>query len=386
MTEIYARNVMLERGKIDLETGMFDTVIASDGEASDGHILSIDGGRIPARMPMQLAHSPMPTDTVGSLTKPRKDTKTKPAMLRATAQLEMSGDGPSAEIRRDLALMIDKGHVRAMSIRWEAIGDPVQRTALPSDHPAFVDGETEKDFRKRWGLFFPRWRALETSIVAIGADKEAIIGRANGSDGMDETTHKFWIDFAEHAKERENPEDPQAFLRDVVVWCRKNGMTDTQLVDALAGIEVAPEEESEPDDEAARLAAQTIKDMESAMDDETDHIVEDFTNGDESTARDDDSPGEMIADDDDGDDISVEAREDVEPAVADTEGVEEESDDPDDSQEIDAEPAGDDGSEEGMTSERAGDVIREEIAAMKADMRSTIQEILDARTGRVTPR
>jgi hypothetical protein len=74
---------------------------------------------------------------------------------------------------------------------------------LPSDHAYFVDAEGEKDHRKRYGLYFEKWRALEGSVVALGADPEALIGRADETDGAVST---FWRSMATDAIDEDQAE------------------------------------------------------------------------------------------------------------------------------------------------------------------------------------
>lgn len=191
---------------IDLATGVFPMTLATEGEASDGHILSIKGGQIPERMPMLSAHWNEPTSQLGSINQPEKRLKDSPPRLRAMGHIEMSGEGASAEIRRDLAHMIDKGHVTGVSIRWDDVpGKTVRRVNLPSDHPYFVDAETANG-PERWGVFFEEWRALEGSVVPIGSDPQALIGRANETTGE---VRAFWRSMVD-----EGDADAARWLRD----------------------------------------------------------------------------------------------------------------------------------------------------------------------------
>lgn len=184
---------------IDLATGVFPMTLATEGEASDGHILSIKGGQIPKRMPLLSAHWNEPTSQLGSINEPEKRLEDSPPRLRAVGHIEMSGEGTSAEIRRDLAHMIDKGHVTGVSIRWDEVpGKTIRRVNLPSDHPHFVDSE-KANGPERWGVFFEQWRALEGSVVPIGADPKALIGRANDTTGE---VQAFWRSMAEDASGR----------------------------------------------------------------------------------------------------------------------------------------------------------------------------------------
>lgn len=188
------------------EDGVFEMTLATEGEASDGDILSIAGGQIPARMPLLLSHFNDPTAIAGSVTNPRKDLKAKPPELRSTGQIEMGGVGVLADVRRDVAFMTAK-HGGAVSIRWDALegGDPpIRRVNLPSDHPHFVDFDTEKSDRKRWGMFWPSWKAMEGSIVALGADPGATIDGRLCAQRAEETEGEvaaFWRAMAKDAEE-----------------------------------------------------------------------------------------------------------------------------------------------------------------------------------------
>ena len=201
MSNTYRRVARIEG--IDLTTGAFPMTLATEGEASDGHILSIKGGQIPERMPLLTSHWNDPNGQLGSVTDPQKALKDSPPRLRAIGHIEMAGEGTPAEIRRDIAHMIDKGHVTGMSIRWDEVpGKTIRRVNLPSDHPFYVDAEKEKG-PARWGLYFEEWRALEGSIVAVGADPGALIGRANETSGE---VASFWRSMAEAITESDLPD------------------------------------------------------------------------------------------------------------------------------------------------------------------------------------
>ena len=94
--------------------------------------------------------------------------------------------------------MIRSGHVTGVSVRWE----PLRFTRagpLPKEHYAHVK-EDDADYRKRAGFFHENWRVLEGSVVAIQADKAAMIGRAEETEGI---VSDFWRAMAEDAKDRE---------------------------------------------------------------------------------------------------------------------------------------------------------------------------------------
>lgn len=177
MADGLSRYVQLERGQIDLDTGEFPLILASDGEATDGHVLSIEGAQFAESAPLQLSHINDVRATAGTVTGFRRDLQSSPKKLRARGVIELGGEGTPAEIRRDLAFMVSRGHIAGISVSWTPI-KAVPRASLPKDHPAFVNERTEKDHRKRNGMFFERWRVDEGSLVAVQADKQAFIGRA----------------------------------------------------------------------------------------------------------------------------------------------------------------------------------------------------------------
>jgi len=189
----------IERAEINMQTGEFPMVLASDGEASDGDILSIEGAVFGERAPLQVSHINDPRATAGSVTGFRRDLTSSPKKLRAKGRIELGGEGPAADIRRDLAYMIQQGHVTGISVRWEPI-EYTRRINLPSDHHAYVNAESEKDWRKRYGYFHKKWRVQEGSIVAVQADKECLVGRAAETQGA---VSAFWTEMAKHVEPRE---------------------------------------------------------------------------------------------------------------------------------------------------------------------------------------
>lgn len=226
---------------VDLGASTFQMTLATEGEASDGHILSIEGGRIPERMPLLVSHMNDPSSQAGSVIRPRKVLRETPRRLKATGHIETGGEDPAAGIRRDLLHMIDRGHVNAVSIRWDADPkDAIPRTALPADHPFYVDGAKEPaESPRRWGLFFRRWRAMEGSIVAVGADPGALIGRADETSGEART---FWRAMADEAAEHEEAHNASlSLLLDRVRWsvsrARESGATLSDCLNAVADLD-----------------------------------------------------------------------------------------------------------------------------------------------------
>lgn len=228
------RIATVERSEIDLQTGEFPMILATDGEASDGDILRIEGAQFRDAAPLQLSHANDPTATLGTVSGFRRDLQASPKKLRAKGRIELGGEGPTADIRRDLAYMISKGHVSGISVRWEPI-EYVRRSNLPSDHPAYVDSEKETDWRKRYGYYHKTWRVLEGSVVAVQADPESMVGRAMETDGA---VADFWRSMAENTAEvleRPNPADydeAEEFLRAVIPALLAEGNT----ADEAAGI------------------------------------------------------------------------------------------------------------------------------------------------------
>ena len=177
---IRARLAPLERAPAGSPPGEFGMILATQGEASDGHILSIEGGQVPVQMPLLISHYADPTMQLGSVLHPRKLKDTRPARLEALGRIHLEGEGAEADRRRDVWGLIDAGHVNAVSIRWEPI-KWVRRTELPAGHAAKVtDGDP--DSTKRYGVYFSEWRALEGSVVSVGADPKAKIPKRSADE------------------------------------------------------------------------------------------------------------------------------------------------------------------------------------------------------------
>lgn len=230
MPELYARI------DGDVVANTFKMTLATEGEAVDGDILSIRGGSGPSRFPLLVSHYNDPTTQLGSVTDPTKDLDSKPAKLRATGEVEVDGEGGPAEMRRDVLMMIGKRHVNAVSVRWHPVKS-VRRTALPPDHPHFVK-EDEKDFRKRWGELHESWRWLEGSVVSVGADPKALIGRSNEVDSED--LKSFWRSMADDVDDSRHAGLMRA-LADVnvkAIRALKSGATMDEIVSHLAALAV----------------------------------------------------------------------------------------------------------------------------------------------------
>ncbi len=191
---VYERTCTIERAEDGADAGLISGILATDGEASDGHILNIGGVKLPERAPLLFGHdSYTGTGNLGSWTgfeKFAKGKKLGESGIRGNAQIELDGEGAQADWRSDIAMMIDKGHIGAFSVRWEELEEPVYRINLPSDHPAFVDSKKATG-RQRWGMWFEKWRLLEGSVVTLGADPAALVGRLMKTEG---DVRSFWRD------------------------------------------------------------------------------------------------------------------------------------------------------------------------------------------------
>jgi hypothetical protein len=184
---LYSREFDLERAEVDLETGVIrNLAVFTGGEATDGHVLSIDGARPGDSMPMFVQHEADPRTQLGTLLKPRKDGDA----LVYDGEILIDGQGEQADIRRDLLLKIQRGHVKRLSGRWDADEKDIKRrTDLPKDHPAYV-GENAKG-AKRYGLYFSRWVPMEGSVVGLGADPQAVMRWSRDEDSP-ECVRDFW--------------------------------------------------------------------------------------------------------------------------------------------------------------------------------------------------
>jgi hypothetical protein len=237
------RVIKIERAGDNDEVGTFRAVLASEGEASDGHILSIRGMQVPDSMPMLFRHSSdghIPA--LGRITNPEKTRIDGVASLRVTGAFDMGSGGdddPFAAIRRGMAHMVRSGTLDAMSVRWDEVpGKVTARRNLPSDHPAFVDAQRDPDHPGVWGHFFDESIAREGSVVAIGADPAALMGRSQETDDPLEQT--FWSALARSIEANSNGlgEIVAGFeaIQEQVENLRELGCSDADLVNAMGAL------------------------------------------------------------------------------------------------------------------------------------------------------
>ncbi len=184
------RRATLDAKRIDTSTGEFEMVMATEGEASDGHIIRVAGIEHASEIPLQVDHGQGVLANVGTVREMRvSDVDGLPA-LRGIGRIRLTGDGPALAARRDLVDGIATGDIKAVSLRASGIpGALKERRRLPKDHPARVE-RSDPNPRKRHGLLFERSMAEEQSIVAMGADREALIGRIARAE--DDETRGMW--------------------------------------------------------------------------------------------------------------------------------------------------------------------------------------------------
>lgn len=187
--DIYQRELRLERGRIDLETGEFPLTLFTNGEASDGHIIHIRGLEVDDQLPMFVNHWADPTERMGGLREPHKVGKTNTlggASLKMKGVIDMQGESLAADVRRDVAQGISVGDITGMSGRWDPI-EATPRNALKESHYAYSKIEGGWDTP----MFFVKAKVLEGSIVGVPADSAALVGRSKDT-GRPEHVRQFY--------------------------------------------------------------------------------------------------------------------------------------------------------------------------------------------------
>lgn len=172
--------------------GIIEGVLATNGEATDGHILNVRGIEATPGAPLLFGHDAHSgRNNLGSWVnftqRGQRQADKGGQQLHGTAQIELGGSGAQAEFRQDVAHMVGEGHIGSFSIRWDAVGEVVARTDLPAGH--FAHAGKDSSPVERSGLYFERSRLLEGSVVTIGADKTAVVARA-----IDSQARSVWAD------------------------------------------------------------------------------------------------------------------------------------------------------------------------------------------------
>jgi hypothetical protein len=181
----------IDREAAGRRLGSFPAVLATNGEASDGDIISIEGMRVPDSMPMLFRHnSTVEIPALGRIVEPVKGMAGDKQVVRVTGSFDLEGEkgDPLLAIRKGFASMVQQGTLDAMSVRWQPVfGKFVQRSSLPVDHFAYADRSMPGP--AGMGLFYEESDAQEGSIVAIGADPGALMGRARDSESAFEEAY-----------------------------------------------------------------------------------------------------------------------------------------------------------------------------------------------------
>ena len=201
----YRRAVALSPSSVNTETGEFGCVLFTNGEASDGHLIDVRSLTVPDSLPMFVDHVADPTKRAGKLHSPIFDgrgmslptgsvasstpsTTVGDTSVRMTGRVDLEGDGAAADIRRDLFHGIAVGDIRSVSGRWRSTSAPTPRSELDRAHWAHSGNGS--------GFFFENAIALEGSIVGLGADPSALIGRSNDTE-KPEHVREFWRSWSE---------------------------------------------------------------------------------------------------------------------------------------------------------------------------------------------
>jgi hypothetical protein len=250
--------------RIDTDTGEFEMVMATEGEASDGHIISIAGLEFPDAFPLHVDHARSTVGNVGNVQNIRRDTIDGEPVYRGVGRIRLTGDGEALAARRDLVDAISTGDIRGTSLTWDA-SKAVERRSLPTKHRAHV-ARGEKDPRKRYGLYFESSVGVEQSIVAIGADKGALIGRAEAAP--DALTRALWqtmadrIDDAPRSRETEIIDALEATVESLQQRVREAGTTTPSDEDpeTLPTLDVCLDEAARQIGEAHRLRGTQLDD------------------------------------------------------------------------------------------------------------------------------
>ena len=185
MMSEFRRAVSLEPSSVNTETGEFGCTLFTNGEATDGHLIDVGTLDVPESIPMFVDHVADPTRRAGRLHSPLRmghGTQVGDAKIQMTGRVDLEGDGPLADIRRDLFHGIVVGDVASVSGRWRSTSPPTPRAELAKAHYAYRGGA---------GFFFENAVALEGSIVGLGADPKALIGRSQ-DDRKPEHVREFW--------------------------------------------------------------------------------------------------------------------------------------------------------------------------------------------------
>lgn len=181
----YRRAVCLDTSAVNEATGEFSCTLFSNGEASDGHVIDVRSLDVPATIPMFVDHVADPVRRAGRMHSPVKFGPGRgigDSVVKMTGRVDLEGEGREADIRRDLFHGIAVGDVSSVSGRWRSSAPPTPRAELRESHFAHRSGA---------GFYFENAVALEGSIVGLGADPSALIGRSQ-DETKPEHVRDFW--------------------------------------------------------------------------------------------------------------------------------------------------------------------------------------------------
>ncbi len=183
----------------DGSAGVISGIVATGGEADDGHRLNIAGVQIGSDTPMLWNHK----RNLGKWNDFTKLDTQNPseAKIRGVGNILLGGDGEERAWRNDVNYMIGEGAVTGLSMFWDIVDQPIKRTSLPKDHWARVDRKTATG-RQEFGLYFETSEMSENSVVTLGSDKAALIGRMLESEGF---LRSFWRSSINEAMEETYP-------------------------------------------------------------------------------------------------------------------------------------------------------------------------------------
>lgn len=177
-----------QREAVDAASGEFNAILATEGEASDGHILLMRGLKLPESMPLMLSHSTdsfaAPLTVLGTVGNFRK----RNGQLHTRGKILLDDGGEEGlDFRKDITAMVNAGGLPAMSIRWDTEKSE-RRINLPKDNPHHVDAsKTSTEDPRYWGHVITKSTGREGSIVALPADAGAVIQRAAESTSESST-------------------------------------------------------------------------------------------------------------------------------------------------------------------------------------------------------
>lgn len=222
------------------DTGEFEGISATQGEAQDGHIIRIGGLAMPAKAPLMSDHwSDVMLPLLGRVTKARRVTVDGVKSMRNTHRVNLGDDGILGEIRRGMFHMIEAEDLDGLSIRWDTV-KRVRRIDLDPGHEAFIDRtKVGSDDARYWGSWIEKSIGREVSVVTLGADSKALIGRSKACKS--EPARTFFRGLA-HASEQgldqagaANIQFGMRAMLDSVKGLRDLGVDDGALISLLDG-------------------------------------------------------------------------------------------------------------------------------------------------------